>query len=143
MQVPILTEERIWAIIQSEATWMSSRLTNMQEQFESLGIQIARFGSVVAFAARGLSDNPVFNRAIGLTAQDQNSIDAILQWYSEKQVPCQIDLCPIWLIGVCCLLLLSMAYIRVTMMQFCMGYLPLIYLHFHHISLFGRFTDKI
>ena len=94
MQIPVLTEKRIQSIVQSEVTWMSSRLTSMQEQFDSLDIQIARFGNILAFATQGLSDNPVFNRAIGLTAQDQNSVDAILQWYSEMRVPCQIDLCP-------------------------------------------------
>src|SRR5260370_27023143 len=94
MQTPVLTDERIQSIVQSEATYMSSRLMSVQEQFDDPGIQIARFGNAIAFVTQSLSGNPVFNRVIGLTAQDEGSIDPILQWYSKNGIPCRIDLCP-------------------------------------------------
>lgn len=94
MQIPILTSERIHHIVQSEAAWMSSRLRCIQEQFSDSGVQIARFGDASAFMVKRFADDSFFNRVIGLTAQDQGSIDDILEWYAESQVPCQIDLCP-------------------------------------------------
>jgi len=94
MQIPVLTNERIQSIVQSEATYMSSRLTSMQEQFGNSSIKIARFGNAFAFATPSLSDDPTFNRVIGLTTQDEGHIDAILQWHSENNIPCEIDLCP-------------------------------------------------
>ena len=94
LQIPVLTDERIHSIVQSEAIWTRSRLTSMQEQFSNPGIQIARFGNAFAFVNQSLAGNPIYNRVIGLTAQDEGYIDPILQWYAQHGIPCQIDLCP-------------------------------------------------
>jgi hypothetical protein len=94
MQIPVLTDERIQSIVQSEVAYLNSWLMNMEEQFDNCGIQIARFGNACAFALQRVSENPTFNRVIGLTTQDEGHIDSILQWYSENKIPCRIDLCP-------------------------------------------------
>jgi len=94
METPVLTNERVHSIVQSEVTWMNSRLESIQEQFDDSGTQIVRFGNATAFVIQSLFSNPDFNRVIGLTAQDEGSIDPMLEWHSRNGVPCRIDLCP-------------------------------------------------
>src|ERR1700730_7565824 len=94
MKNSVLTNERVHSIVQSEVTWMDSRLAGIQEQLECSGIQIVGFRNATAFVTQSLSGNPIFNRVMGLTAQDEGSIDPILEWYSRNRVPCRIDLCP-------------------------------------------------
>src|SRR5947207_11471742 len=94
MQIPVFTSERIQSIIQSEVAFLNSWLTNMREQFSNCGIQIVRFGNAFGFVLQRVPDNPHFNRVIRLTTQDEGHIDSILQWYSENNIPCRIDLCP-------------------------------------------------
>lgn len=94
MHIPVLTDQRIHSIVQSEVAYMSSRLTSVQEQFSNSGIQTARFGNALAFVTQSLAGDPIYNRVIGLTTQEKGSIEPLVAWYAQHGIPCRIDLCP-------------------------------------------------
>lgn len=57
------------------------------------GLQVQRFGAVVAFSKRS-SGSSLRNRAVGLDAAAIPALSAICAWFDAADVPPRLDICP-------------------------------------------------
>ena len=71
-----------------------ARMVQMKEEaFAGQATYVRSFGNAVACINKD-SKSTLFNRAVGVGAEEADRIVAIVAWYAECDVPARIDVCP-------------------------------------------------
>lgn len=92
--VSVLTEDLARRIEVSEIDGLKSRLSAIQSlPGNPMGVEITDFGHATAFIAKGIP-GPAFNTIRGLTSEDIQEIDRILDYYKDKNIPAQFEITP-------------------------------------------------
>ncbi|CAM5215657.1 N-acetyltransferase domain-containing protein OS=Ureibacillus acetophenoni OX=614649 GN=SAMN05877842_106195 PE=4 SV=1 [Ureibacillus acetophenoni] len=79
---------------QAEIDMLTSRLTAIQNIKENpMGIEIQTFGHATAFSAKNIP-GPSFNTVKGLRAGDEPYVEAIIDYFHQKNIPILFELTP-------------------------------------------------
>lgn len=90
----ILTKELAQTIEHSEVDALYSRLTAMQAiEGNPMGVDIQRFGNATAFSVKNIP-GPSFNTVKGLIEGDEQFVDQLIDFYSEREIPVRFELTP-------------------------------------------------
>lgn len=90
----ILTEELARGIEQSEIELLESRLTGVQKiAGNPMGVEIKKFGDAVAFYVKNIP-GPSFNNVKGISGNQLDEIDAILDFYHKREIPANFEITP-------------------------------------------------
>ncbi|MCJ7842833.1 GNAT family N-acetyltransferase [Lederbergia sp. NSJ-179] len=90
----ILTEELARRIEQSEIELLESRLTGVQSiEGNPMGVEIKKFGDAVAYYVKNIP-GPSFNNVKGVSANQLDEIDTILDFYHEREIPANFEITP-------------------------------------------------
>lgn len=90
----ILTEELARKIEQSEIELLESRLTGVQKiEGNPMGVEIKKFGDAVAFYVKNIP-GPSFNNVKGISRDQLDEIDAILDFYHERGLSANFEITP-------------------------------------------------
>ncbi len=78
----------------AETDALISRLTAIKERNGNpIGIEIGKFGHATAFFSRNIP-GPSYNLVKGLRDGDEEAVDEIIRFYSEKEIPVRLELTP-------------------------------------------------
>ncbi|WP_339217271.1 GNAT family N-acetyltransferase [Ornithinibacillus sp. FSL M8-0202] len=92
--VYVLTKELARRMEVSEIEGLKSRLSAIQSlPGNPMGIHIRQFGHATAFIAKGIP-GPAFNTIRGLTSEDIQELDGILDYYKEHNTMVQLEIAP-------------------------------------------------
>ncbi|MFA1821824.1 GNAT family N-acetyltransferase [Virgibacillus oceani] len=90
----VLTEHLARRIEQSEIDALESRLKAVKEiDGNPMDVEIQRFGSATAFSVKNIP-GPSFNTVKGISEDDTEHIDSILDFYSNRQIPARFEITP-------------------------------------------------
>ncbi|WP_096189337.1 GNAT family N-acetyltransferase [Evansella halocellulosilytica] len=90
----VLTKKLAQKVERSEIDALHSRLTAvMKRAGNPMGVQIKEFGRATAFTVKHIP-GPSFNKVLGLTSDDTEYIDQIVDYYNEKEIPVRFDIPP-------------------------------------------------
>ncbi|GIP35266.1 N-acetyltransferase [Paenibacillus sp. J2TS4] len=94
MKLPVLTNEWVERLEQSEIGYMVSRMNAIRErEGNPEGVEMASFGGATAFYSRTMPW-PQFNTVKGITSQEIGRLDDILAFYRERDRACQFEIVP-------------------------------------------------
>ncbi len=95
VELPVLTRTLAAQILQSETDYLTSRIQSILERKGNPeGVEIARFGNAAAFYIRTMPW-ALFNSVKGLSDEDSDQLEAILQFYRSRDRAFQIDIDPV------------------------------------------------
>ncbi|MBR7797117.1 GNAT family N-acetyltransferase [Virgibacillus salarius] len=90
----ILTNEMALQIEQAEIDTLQSRLTAISHiQGNPMDADVRTFGNATAFTATKIP-GPSFNTVKGLTDNDSDHLEEIIDFYQQKNIPLQFELTP-------------------------------------------------
>lgn len=90
----VLTKYLTRTIEQSEIDTLVSRLNGIRSIGSNpMGVEVKRFGKATAFSVQNIP-GPSFNTVKGITDEDINHIDSILDFYQKKGIPVQFEITP-------------------------------------------------
>lgn len=90
----VLTKSLAQTIEQSEIDTLVSRLNGIRSIGSNpMGAEVKRFGNATAFSVQNIP-GPSFNTVKGITDEDINQIDSILDFYQKKGIPAQFEITP-------------------------------------------------
>ncbi|WP_244226513.1 hypothetical protein [Paenibacillus protaetiae] len=93
-QFPVVTAELAERLEQSETEYMVSRVNAIRErEGNPEGAEIMQFGGATAFYVRTMPWG-TFNTVKGLTADDVEHVDDMIQFYRERDRSCQFEIIP-------------------------------------------------
>lgn len=95
MKLPILSQDLAAQIQQSETDYLSSRIQSILErEGNPEGVEIARFGNAAAFYIKTMPW-ALFNSVKGLSDDDSDQLEAVVQFYQARDRAFQIDIDPV------------------------------------------------
>ncbi|MEK5038488.1 GNAT family N-acetyltransferase [Sporosarcina sp. FSL K6-3457] len=90
----IVTKELAQTIELSEIDALHSRLMAMQAiEGNPMGVDIQQFGNATAFSVKNIP-GPSFNTVKGLTDGDEQFMDQLIEFYTEKEIRVRFELTP-------------------------------------------------
>lgn len=94
MEIPILTQDLIARLVQTDNAATLARLKGVHEiSGNPLGVEVRHFGSALATMMHKHPER-WWNRVRGLTLGDENPLDDILAWYGEFGLQPSFDIIP-------------------------------------------------
>lgn len=95
MKLPVLSQALAAQIRQSETDYVSSRISSIRErEGNPEGAEIVSFGQATAYYMKTMPWS-VFNTVKSITDEDEDCLEDIVQYYTEKERAFQIDVDPV------------------------------------------------
>lgn len=90
----VVTNELAKVLETAEINTLQSRLNAIQDIHSNpMGIEVEKFGNATAFSARNIP-GPSFNTVKGITDEDQNEVENIINYYKQKNIPVRLEITP-------------------------------------------------
>lgn len=90
----VVTNELAKVLEAAEINTLHSRLNAIQKiQSNPMGIEVKTFGNATAFSARNIP-GPSFNTVKGITDEEQNEVENIINYYKQKDIPVRLEITP-------------------------------------------------
>jgi hypothetical protein len=90
----VLSKELAVTLEKAEIDALISRLTAINEiDGNPMGVEIQKFGNATAFSVMNIP-GPSFNTVKGLSDEDEEYIDSIIDFYKQKDIPARFELTP-------------------------------------------------
>ncbi|WP_010676657.1 GNAT family N-acetyltransferase [Bacillus timonensis] len=90
----VVTKRFAQTLETSEIEVLHSRLRAIQEiEGNPMGVEIEKFGNATAFSVMNIP-GPSYNTVKGLSDGDEKHLDAIIQFYRQKDIPVRLELTP-------------------------------------------------
>ncbi|TYS67820.1 GNAT family N-acetyltransferase [Sutcliffiella horikoshii] len=90
----ILTKNQLQIVEQSEIDALEDRLLRIRDQNDNaMGVELQRFGNAVAFSVKSIP-GPSFNTVKGITGENINDMDEIVEFYSSRGIPARFEVTP-------------------------------------------------
>ncbi|TCP21483.1 acetyltransferase (GNAT) family protein [Scopulibacillus darangshiensis] len=90
----VMTKNLAHRIEQSEMESLESRLKAVEKiEGNPMDVDIRKFGNTTAFSVKNIP-GPSFNRVLGISEENEENIDPILDFYQEKDIPARFEITP-------------------------------------------------
>ncbi|MDQ0271469.1 GNAT family N-acetyltransferase [Cytobacillus purgationiresistens] len=93
--MPLLLKQRLSRVVeQTETNALVSRLSAIQAMpGNPMEVEMKQYGQAIAFSAKQIP-GPSFNKVKGLSDENIESLDDILNFYGEREIPFQFEITP-------------------------------------------------